>query len=97
MACYCHRPARAYEWDAAAARWQPLCGIHARGRDVVRIERTADKMPDRKTRYWELLAPDGYQFSSGEHALICDSEVDAIERLRGTRIVRCQDDCDCRA
>lgn len=44
---------------------------------------------------WEVHAPDGYHFGSGEgtHSLLCHSQADILDRCSYATLVRCDDDC----
>lgn len=44
---------------------------------------------------WEVHAPDGYHFGSGEgtHSLLCHNQADIKDRCSYATLLRCDDDC----
>jgi hypothetical protein len=79
-------------WRSDLRGWLPVCGTHARGRRVVRIERTKDMMPDRRTRYWEAFSPEGFRFADGPRSYICESLEDAWDRVRQSSLEPCDEE-----
>lgn len=64
------------------------CFLEETGEDQAAIKR------GEAARY-EVLAPSGYCFPEGQHALLCQDAQDVRERLDSMELEECSADCDC--